>query len=242
MAYHDRREQLLNTLDSFVGYDDIEVIIINDSERLGLKNGDYKFNITEIVIVEKDWVNAGVNFNIGFEYAMSINPDAVVIQNPECYHVGDIIGNVRNRLTDKNYLSFGCYSLSEEQDITFRDFNNETATFSGQSAWYNHSVYRPEALHFCSAITTENLKKINGFDERFIDDIAYEDNYLVHQVRCLGLNIEFIDDPYVLHQFHYNKKAFKFDALSYARNGAKYNSMIRSKEYRAEHCITRKNL
>lgn len=239
MAYHDRKNQLMNTLASFAGYEDIEVIIVNDCEKLGLRGGDYGFDITEITIIEKYWINAGINFNIGFEYAISLNPEAVIIQNPECYHVGDIVGNVKKRLTDKNYLSFGCYSLSSEQDITFRDFNNETAVFSGQSAWYNHSIYRPEALHFCSAITTENLKKINGFDERFARDIAYEDNYLVHQVKCLGLNIEFIDNPYVLHQYH--NKAFMFDSTSYARNGAKYNAMIRSRKYRAEHFIT-KNL
>ena len=105
MAYHDRKNQLMNTLASFAGYEDIEVIIVNDCEKLGLRGGDYGFDITEITIIEKYWINAGINFNIGFEYAISLNPEAVIIQNPECYHVGDIVGNVKKRLNDKNYLS-----------------------------------------------------------------------------------------------------------------------------------------
>lgn len=235
MAYHDRREQLINTLSSF-NYENIEVIIVNDSDRLEFKKGDYSFSITEISVIEKTWINAGINFNIGFSYAMELEPEAVIIQNPECFHVGNIVKAVEEKLTDKNYISFACYSLSEGQGIDFRDFNNKTAVYSNESAWYNHSLYRPEALHFCSAIKTSNLRKINGFDESFAYDIAYEDNYLVHQVKTLGLKIDFIDDPYVLHQYH--EKAFTVDQDSYTRNGLKYRAMMRNKTYRAKHYIT----
>ena len=65
-----------------------------------------------------------------------------------------------------NYITFGCYSLSSDQDVDLKILNNRGAVGNGDSAWYNHSKYRPEALHFCSAISTDNLRKINGFDER----------------------------------------------------------------------------
>ena len=236
LAYHNREAQLLNTLESFQDYKDIEVVIVNDSEPLKLKH--YNFSIQEIRIKKKSWINPGVNFNIGFTYALESEPDAVIIQNPECCHVGDVVGAVREKLTDNNYLSFACYSLGKEQDITFRDFNNRTAVSNGDSAWYNHSIYRPEALHFCCAIKTENLRKINGFDENFADGLGYEDNYFVHQVRTAGLKIEFVDNPYVLHQYHYDKKAFTFDADLYARTGALCESLKKRKTYRAEHFIT----
>jgi GT2 family glycosyltransferase len=236
LAYHDREAQLLNTLESFQDYKDIEVVIVNDSEPLKLKH--YKFNIQEIRIKNKSWINPGVNFNIGFGYALESEPEAVIIQNPECYHVGDVVSAVREKLTDNNYLSFACYSLGKDEGIDFRNFNNKTAVCNGDSAWYNHSIYRPEALHFCCAITAKNLKKINGFDENFADGLGYEDNYFVHQVRTVGLKIEFIDDPYVLHQYHYGKKAFTFDADLYARTGQLCESLKRRKTFRAEHFIT----
>ncbi len=236
LAYHDREAQLLNTLESFQDYKDIEVVIVNDSEPLKLKH--YNFSTQEIRIKKKSWINPGVNFNIGFGYALESEPDAVIIQNPECYHVGDVVGAVREKLTDNNYLSFACYSLGKDEGIDFRNFNNRTAVSNGDSAWYNHSIYRPEALHFCCAIKTENLRKINGFDENFADGLGYEDNYLVHQIKTLGLKIEFVDNPYVLHQYHYDKKAFTFDADLYARTGALCESLKKRKTYRAEHFIT----
>ena len=122
--------------------------------------------------------------------------------------------------------------------MDIKELNNRTAVSNGDPAWYNHSVYRPEALHFCCAITTENLRKINGFDENFANGLGYEDNYLIHQIKILGLKIEFIDDPFVFHQYHYDKKAFTFDADLYTRTGSLCESLKRRKTYRAEHFIT----
>lgn len=235
-AYHDREAQLLKTLESFKNYKDIEVVIVNDSEPLEL--GSYGFNIQEIRVTNKKWINPGVNFNIGFKYALELNPDKIIIQNPECYHNGDIISVVRERLTDKNYLSFACYSLGKGQDVNIKEFNNRTAVSNGDPAWYNHSIYRPEALHFCCAITAKNLKKINGFDENFAQGLGYEDNYLIHQIKTLGLKIEFVDDPFVFHQYHYDKKAFTFDADLYTRTELLCNSLKKRGTYRAEHFIT----
>ena len=38
MAYHDREAQLLKTLESFKNYEDIEVVIVNDSEHWNYRN------------------------------------------------------------------------------------------------------------------------------------------------------------------------------------------------------------
>ena len=235
-AYHNRERELLRTLESFSGYSDIQLVIVNDSEPIKLP--PQPFDITILSVENKHWINPGVNFNIGFNYALKKNPDAIIIQNPECYHIGDVVGAVRERITDKNYLSFACYSLGKDEGVDFRNFNNRTALHNGDSAWYNHSKYRPEALHFCCAITANNLRKINGFDENFANGLGYEDNYFVHQIRTLGLKIDFIDDPFVLHQYHYDKKAFTFDADLYARTGALCENLKKRNTYRAEHFIT----
>lgn len=235
MAYHNREAQLLRTLDSFKDYRDIELVIVNDSEPI--KIPPQPFDVTIIDVKDKNWINPGVNFNIGFTEALKRNPEFVIIQNPECYHKGNILSVVKENLTDKNYLSFACYSLGKDEGIDFTNFNNRTALSNGDSAWYNHSRYRPEALHFCCAISASNLRKINGFDERFWNGLGYEDNYLVHQVKTLGLKIEFIDDPFVLHQYHYDKKAFTFDAELYARTGKLCEDLKKEGSYRAVHVI-----
>lgn len=238
MAYHSREKQLLKTLESFSEYRDIEVVIVNDSEPITLPV--LPFDVDIIQVNNKNWINPGVNFNIGFAHALSKNPEYIIIQNPECYHVGDVVGCVRSCLTADNYLSFACYSLSKDQDIDFSNFDNRTALYNGDSAWYNHSKYRPEALHFCNAITADNLRKLNGFDESFAYGLGYEDDYLVHQVKTLGLKIQIIDDPFVLHQYHYDNKVFNFDADLYARTGRHCERLKRKGIFKAERPITEK--
>lgn len=223
-------------MESFKDYRDIELIIVNDSDPLDLP--EMPFDVTVINIQNKKWINPGVNFNIGFAEAMKRNPDFVIIQNAECYHNGDIVSKARERLNESNYLSFACYSLGVGEDVTLKKLNNRGAVFNGDPAWYNHSVYRPEALHFCCAITGGNLRKINGFDESFAHGLGYEDNYLVHQVKTLGLKIEIIDYPYVFHQYHYDRKAFDFDAAVYDRTRLLCESLKRENTYRAKHFIT----
>jgi GT2 family glycosyltransferase len=90
--------------------------------------------------------------------------------------------------------------------------------------------------HFCSAITPANLKKVNGFDERLKDGIAYEDNVFLHHVRNLGLKVEITEDPYVFHQFHYEEK--NRDPELIRKNAKLWNYIRTLNEKRAVHKIT----
>jgi len=239
MTFFQRHKQLLNTLDSFRDYKDLNVVIVDDNSPEDIKLKDYPFDVHLLKLSQKHWINPAPVFNYGFNHAIKeCKSDIIVIQNAECYHVGDILSAVRDHLTEKNYLSFAAYSLGKDQDINFRNFNMRGAVSNGDSAWYNHSIHRPEAFHFCCAITVNNLRKLNGFDERFAPMLGWEDNYFIHQIRTLGLNINIIDDPYVLHQYHYGVKAFTFDAELYNYTKSYYNALKRHKEYRAVHTIT----
>ena len=238
ISYYQRLDQLINTLDSFRQYKDINVVIVDDNSPDDIQIQPYQFPIDILKLKEKHWIAPCPVFNFGFVYALKSSPDAIIIQNAECYHRGDIIGYVRANLTQLNYLSFACYSLGQGEGVDFTAFNNKTAASTGDSAWYNHSVWRPEALNFCCAITTENLRKINGFDERFSDGLGYEDNYFIHQVRTLGLRVKIVDDPFVLHQYHYDSKAFTFNQYQYALNGTLCRELMREKNYKAVHKFT----
>jgi GT2 family glycosyltransferase len=244
MTYYLRPIQLLKTLESFRQYNpaDFNVIIVDDNspediepliKQLGLA-----FEVTIIKMPQKQWINPSpVAFNTGFSYAIKNGADIIILQNAECYHVGDILGYAK-RVTDKSYISFGCYSLGKGEDITKRDFNNRGAAGNGDSAWYNHPVYRPEALHFCCAIATENLIHLNGFDESFSYGLGYEDDYFIHQVRCMGLQVEITAEPFVFHQYHYDIKCFNFDQDLYNQTGAMCNELKKQRDFRAKHYLT----
>jgi len=184
---YKRADLWAKTLESFERYYDKDVLYFSDPDP-----------------DPKDYFNSGVAYNRAFIEALKYDPNIVIIQNGECYHAGDIIGYAEKHLTDKNYISFGCYSLPKDSPIPPVVIWNEGASFDGQGAWYNHPKYRPVGYHFCSAITASNLRKINGFDERFKDGKDYEDNYLLHQIKKLGLTIEITADPFVYHQWHYS--------------------------------------
>jgi GT2 family glycosyltransferase len=68
--------------------------------------------------------------------------------------------------------------------------------------WYNHSIYRPEAWHFCSAITRENMSKLNGFDERYAMGVACDDSEFITRIRRLGLKVIITEEVSVIHQYH----------------------------------------
>ena len=216
MTAYNREEQLGKTLESFERYYDKDFLVFID------KDPD-----------PKDYFNPCVAYNRAFSEALRHDPDIIIIQNGECYHNGDIIGYAEKHLTESNYLSFGCYSLSEKSPLPPVILWDEGASFDGQCAWYNHSKFRPVGYHFCSAITPSNLRKLNGFDERFAHGIGYDDSHFVRQIKELGLKIEIIDEPFVFHQWHYSNKLNNSELIN--RNKTIYENI---RGYRAEHLIT----
>lgn len=152
--------------------------------------------------------------------------------------IREILPDMQLGVTDKNYITFACYSLSKGEDVDFKELKKQPPSSNGESGWYNHSIYRPEALHFCSAITTDNLRKLNGFDERLALGLGYEDNLFIHQVRVLGLKVLIVDDPFVFHQYHYDIKSFNFDVDLYNRTGFYFKQLRSENGFRAKHLIT----
>ena len=233
MTYYNRNEQLLKTLESFKQYDpeSFRVVIVDDGSEEDIKLPDTRFEVVVLKTYRKTWMQGDPAFNLGFYYALLKYPEIVIIQNAECYHVGDILGYAR-RVTNKTYVSFGCYSQSKNGSEIY----NKGASFGGESAWYNHPEYRPKGYHFCSAITANNLIKMNGFDERFSFGAGYDDDYLLHQIKCMGLKMEITADPYVIHQWHEANKIY--DDSLYKNNETIYKELIKENNYRAEHLLT----
>jgi len=68
--------------------------------------------------------------------------------------------------------------------------------------WYQHSVENPRKFHFCSAISRSQYLDIHGFDERFSDGIAYDDDAFLMNIKRNNIKIIEKDNAIVLHQIH----------------------------------------
>jgi glycosyltransferase involved in cell wall biosynthesis len=206
-AYYNRKDLFIKTLESIENstIKDYEIIVVDDnsSEEHRLEDLTEKYPKLKIIRInpeEKKWINPCMNFNIGFKEAKG---DIVILQNPECKHNGDIL-NYASKIVKGQYFSFACYSLDRESTYSEKDFQivDRSVTSDGDLAWYNHSKYRPKAYHFCSVITKDDLNVLGGFDERYGDGIAYDDDEFLYRVRKIGLQVSIVDYPFVVHQWH----------------------------------------
>lgn len=239
MTYFNRQAQLIKTLESFKKYNpkDFNVIIVDDNSPEDIALPPLDFEVQIIKLTTRKTVSSAPVYNEGFRKALQTNPDIVIIQNAECYHASDILSKAKE-VNEKTYIAFSCYSLAEGESPETVVRNDRIALFNGDSAWYNHPEFRPVGFHFCSAITAENLKRINGFDERFMYGIDYDDNYLIHQVRTMGLEVIIPADYFVYHQFHYNIPR-PLNGFNNLRNNLElFNELVLKNEFRAVHLIT----
>lgn len=241
MAYYNRRHLLLRTLQTICRSAvarDCEVIVVDDGsrddERVDDLQGRYPFDLRVIRVDArfKSWTNPCVPLNVGFRFVRS---DLVVLQNPECLHVGDILLAALRESRDDNYLAFGCYSADRgtTEALASVDYGRSDWVAAirhaiaplrdagtredGTAGWYNHSVHKPTALNFCTAIRYRNLVRLGGFDERFAYGMAFDDAEWLYRVTKVGLGVRFIDDPFVIHQFH-GATDYGKNPQGYARN------------------------
>jgi glycosyltransferase involved in cell wall biosynthesis len=249
MTYFNRKYQLEKTLFSLMEseHKDFSIVIVDDASDIPLAiNGSYGFPIEVINITkeEKQWTNPEPAYNKGIIKALESKPDIIFLQNAECYHTKDVLKYANDNLTELNYLSFGCFSLDEK--TTFSEFdineimgiNNCGAIIDGENAWYNHSIHRPVAYDFCSAITANNLRRLNGYDERFSNGVAYGDNYLLNRIKMLGLDVRIIDFPFVVHQWHYTNPSHPNQAGLLERNSNLLIELTQLNNYKADHLFT----
>lgn len=218
-AYYNRKDLLINTLESLKNSEvkDYEYIVVDDVSSTEHRIEDLQIlypNLKVIRINKEDkwWNNPCVPFNIGFK---EIKGDIVMIQNPECKHIGDVMKEAL-KITDNEYFSFACYSLDEDTTYNKKPFEilNIAASRDGQLSWYNHSLYRPKGYHFCSVITKKNLEFLNGFDERYAYGLAYDDDEFIFRINKKGIQVKIIDYPFVAHQWHQSVNYSHLDATN----------------------------
>lgn len=226
-------------------------MIIDDGSPEDIILPETPFKVEVFKNKDKNWLSQSVPFNRGFLHALQ--SDVTLITEPECYHVGDVL-SYASRVKEDEYISFGCFKISKE--VTFSDVDTEklagenqfiiTQTADGDwdqtvNAWGNHPIIDPVGFHYCCAIRTSNLIKLNGFDERFKDGVSFEDDYFVRQITNLGLKIEITTYPFVVHQWHerLSHNIMKNAPELWDKNYKILEELIPLGEYRAKHLVTK---
>jgi GT2 family glycosyltransferase len=243
MTYYNRKCLFKRTLKSISlsMIKDIEVIAVDDgsSAEHRIESLVNEFPFLKIIRLEKEnkwYTNPCIPYNIGIKIA---DGDIIVLQNPECFHGGDILSYINNNLRENDYFSFSAYALTEIQTNAFESLNyeniieeskkvvlpyNPTVYYQlGITGWFNHSIYRPSYYHFCSAITKKNLDLLGGFDERYAYGTAYEDDEFVQRIQRMGLKIIIVDDISVVHQWH---TPFQYMHPNILKNRAKNQALF----------------
>jgi glycosyltransferase involved in cell wall biosynthesis len=217
MAYFNRFEQTVFTLMTIEKseYEKYEIIIVDDGSTENKNVSDLlssfkNISLTLITLTpeykkEKNYKNPCIAYNLGFQAARG---SKIIIQNPECCHTFDIMKRAGELINNEDYLVFTCFAMrSEEDNDTLRrkmtQKNAELNTSGG--VWYNHPTHRPKNLHFCSAISRENLYKYGRFDEAFAQGYWFDDDDFVMRLgRFLKIKTVQMDNdvPCVIHQWH----------------------------------------
>jgi len=255
-SYYNRKKLFENTLKTIKKsvIKDFEFIVVDDGsdpgQRLESLKSQYPFlKIIRIEPKDKWYMNPCVPFNIGIRESQG---DKIILQNPECLHAHDILSYVDSNLNDSNYITFSTYGLDENtnKSVSRHIKNNTLESFiQGQPqrsiygevslGWYNHSTYRPGHYHFCAAITRNNMKKLNGFDERYAFGIGYDDDEFLSRVKVLGLNPTIIDEVSVIHQHHKSVYWAKMNStlLSGKNKSLLYTVTFKENNYHAPNII-----
>lgn len=250
MAYYNRKEQTLETLKGFeklyAGKYNFEVIIVDDNSNQENKlnniinNFTYTINLIEISKEEKGIRSSPIRvFNKGFDNTRS---KTIIIQNPECIHIGDILNYVNINMEYDKYISFPCYNsnnydvnkyIYDNYDkININNIDNLVGEFNEDEKvknfprWYQHPTIHNKNFHFCVAISKEYLDILGGFDNLYDDGHCFDDDDLVYKIKeILKLDIDSVtldNNIGVIHLFHGRSAAVNISG----NNDPKINSIF----------------
>jgi len=205
---------------------DFEYIVVDDASspvhRLEDLLPEFPFlKLKRVDPHNKFYLNPCIPYNMGIAEATG---EFIILQSPECLHMGDILSYVGNNISINKYFVFSCYSLDEQKTKALQsvDFNadpftlytailntigglstNSCESSAGRyNTWFAHSKYRPCMFNFLVALTAKDMKELGGFNEVFYDGHSYDDTEFSERVLKKKMEVVMIDEPYCLHQYH----------------------------------------
>lgn len=236
MAYYNRQILLDRTLASMecsAVLGDVKLAVVDDASDSVVRVPPAwwrRCRLTRYERKDKFWSFPAVPFNKALQEALDAGAEVVLLQSPECYHVGDVLTHAAGNARKGLYLTYSCLSLSREAMMSGASLGRErelgaahpTETCSdGPTGWFNHPVHRPCHLEFCLAIHRDDVIRLNGYDERFADGVAVGDCDLLRRARNAGMELSVVDPtsgPFVVHQWHYSGLSPYDDEPRFKRN------------------------
>lgn len=197
--YKNRVDQFYNTLLSLWHWygrrDDWEIVVIMDGLEERVVIPEYPFKIRTVSIT-RDGVNPAPLFNMAARMACG---EYVVITNPECYHVSNVLGwfDTVFATAPTAYAVAACDAVGRVPRLTAYAQNLGVA-----KAIYQHSTEHNVLYHFCSSMRKDRWDWLGGFDERFGAGYACEDDDFRDRVVCNGFMCVTDDNIKVIHQEH----------------------------------------
>lgn len=210
MSYYNRISQLRYTLQTIAcsRVRDFEIIIVEDFcdakhslDKIQTQFPDLPIKLIRMrdLLPRKNYCNPCIPYNIGLR---AVKGDKILLQNPECAHMGDVLQHVQDNVNDQVYLSYHCYAATKNETQVLQSGQPMPMFTHKKSRWYNHVQERPYGYHFAAGLTRDSLCRLNGFDERYAQGFDMDDVDLIHRVMLMGLELRFIADPWVVHQYH----------------------------------------
>lgn len=221
MAYYNRREQLIKTLESIrnTQYKNVEIIVVDDASDEGISDLE---GIRVIEVRSKTWVNPCIPYNMAIKESRG---DIIILQNPEVLHVGDCIQYVIDNLTENDWLTFNCYGLPnfEQNDFIYQLSDKEKYEFISAlpsvvggngvardkvGGWLNHYHSHFVAYHYLGAIYKSTLmgKMGGGFNEVFQNGVVADDDEFIKRLLYNNINFKINrfdkGQPFTIHQYH----------------------------------------
>lgn len=188
LPYFNRAVQFRETLKTFRTFygarNDWELIVVVDAKSPDIPDIS---GFRALVLTQKvPTSNPCQSYN---KAALAAMGDIFIVTNPEVRHDTDILAGLDAifAVNSNAYVVCACEAL----DRKGRHF-----------MWYQHSQRRNCCYHFCTAITRPNWFHVGGFDERYADGIAYDDNDFRESVRAAGLDFVMRDDLKTTHLWH----------------------------------------
>ena len=225
--YFNRKKELYRTLKTLTKSEvqDFEYVIVDDgsedSQRIEDFEKEFKFiRLRRIDPKDKHHVNPCIPYNMAISMALG---DIVLLQSPECFHLGDVLKYAVENTKNNKYIVFSCYSLGQKTSSTLsnvdfslpsnelRDavtktiggFTNSSCDVVGRyDSWFAHPVYRNCMFNFLASLTREDLLDLGGFDERFANGHAYDDTDFIARVLKKKMEFSMTADPFCVHQYH----------------------------------------
>jgi len=189
LPYWDRQQAADKALKSLEIYKDLdlEVIIVDDGNKVPFKVPDSPLNIKVITLPEKDVpLSPVVPWNRGVK---ECSGDIIILSCIEVLHEEPIIEQMKERLET---IGRHGYVLASAWCPESREWHCHSSIKTPRNVWGT-------GLSFFGMMYKDMYLKSGGFDEKYRDGAGYEDNDFINRMLAAGAEFDICDDLKVIH-------------------------------------------